>query len=95
MDYVAFGPVFGTQSKLSPYDARGLEYLAEAVRRVAPLPLVAIGGIGAGNLAEVARAGAAGAAVISAVAASPDPVRATRELVEAWEKSLARSLEAP
>jgi len=95
VDYVAFGPVFGTQSKLSPYDARGLENLAEAVRRVAPLPLVAIGGIGADNLAEVAKAGAAGAAVISAVTASPDPVRATRELVEAWEKSLARSVEAP
>jgi thiamine-phosphate pyrophosphorylase len=81
IDYVAFGPVFGTQSKDSPYTARGREALAEAVRGAAH-PLVAIGGIGLEQVALVARVGAAAAAVISAIAASPDPAAATRSLVE-------------
>ena len=95
VDYIAFGPIFGTQSKLSPYSARGLKNLADAVRLVAPLPLVAIGGIATKNLAEVMNAGAAGAAVISAVAGSPDPVGATRELVEACGRPVVSPLETP
>jgi thiamine-phosphate pyrophosphorylase len=85
VDYVAFGPVFGTRSKQSPYEARGLALLADVVELVAPRPVVAIGGIDAGNAREIARAGAAGAAVISAVAAAGDPEQATRELVAALE----------
>ena len=81
VDYVAFGPVFGTHSKQSPYDARGVSALAEMLRRVAPRPGVAIGGIDAGNAAEVARTGA-GLAVISAVAAAEDPAAAARSLVQ-------------
>jgi thiamine-phosphate pyrophosphorylase len=81
IDYVAFGPVFGTQSKDSPFAARGATALAEAVRGAAH-PLVAIGGIGLEQLAEVARAGAAAAAVISAIAATADPAAATRALAE-------------
>lgn len=80
LDYVAFGPVFGTRSKDSAYGQRGLAALRRVANAVAPRPLVAIGGIHAGNLAEVIACGAAGAAVISAVAGAPDPVAATREL---------------
>jgi thiamine-phosphate pyrophosphorylase len=83
VDYVAFGPVFGTRSKESPHAARGLAALREAVRLVAPLPLVAIGGIGAANAAAALAAGAAGVAVISAVAGAEDPLAATRALVSA------------
>ncbi len=82
VDYLAFGPVFGTRSKDSAYAARGVEMLAEVVRIAAPRPVVAIGGIDASNLRDVAGAGAAGAAVISAVADAEDPVRAVRELVD-------------
>ena len=81
--YVAYGPVFGTASKDSPYDARGLEALAEACRRAAPRPLVAIGGIDLAGAARVAAAGARGAAVISAVSDADDPIAATRALVHA------------
>lgn len=80
VDYVAFGPVFGTASKTSPYAARGLEALAAVAADVAPRPLVAIGGIDAENAAAVRRAGAAGVAVISAVAAARDPEAAVRAL---------------
>lgn len=87
IDYLAFGPVFGTTSKQSPYDARGLTALGEIAALAAPLPLVAIGGIDRHRVAEVIRAGASGAAVISAVAAAEDLVAATRALVSAIEEA--------
>ncbi len=82
--YVAIGPVFGTTSKDSPYDARGLDLVAEVVAAVAPRPVVGIGGIDAANAAALRDAGAAGAAVISAVATAADPVGAVRELAAVW-----------
>ena len=79
VDYVAFGPVFATGSKTSEYEPRGLAALRAAVAR-AGRPLVAIGGISAANVAEVRGAGAAAAALISAVADAGDPAEATRYL---------------
>lgn len=87
VDYVAFGPVFGTTSKDSPHPARGLARLGQAAATVAPLPLVAIGGIHAGNAADAIAAGAAGVAVISAVAGAQDPEAATQQLVRALAKA--------
>jgi thiamine-phosphate pyrophosphorylase len=81
VDYVAFGPLFATTSKQAAGEARGLPALTEIVKAVAPLPVIAIGGIDASRIEAVARTGAAGAAVISAVAAAGDPAAATRELV--------------
>lgn len=81
LDYVAFGPIFGTTSKASAYEARGLDALREAVALAAPRPLIAIGGITAAQLPGLREAGAAGIAVISVVAAAADPVAATRALV--------------
>jgi len=87
VDYVAFGPVFGTTSKESEYDARGLEALAEAARLAAPRPLIAIGGIQAGHLDGLRDAGAGGFAVISLVAGAEDPVARTRVLVAGFTGS--------
>jgi thiamine-phosphate pyrophosphorylase len=81
VDYVAFGPVFGTRSKDSPYPAPGTRGLAHAVQVSRPRPVVAIGGIDASNAGQAIAAGAAGIAVISAVAGASDPVEATRSLV--------------
>jgi thiamine-phosphate pyrophosphorylase len=81
IDYLAFGPVFGTRSKDSPYPARGLELLARVVVLASPRPVVAIGGIDASRLAALRAAGVAGAAVISAVTDAEDPARAVGELV--------------
>lgn len=86
VDYVAFGPVFGTTSKDSEYTPRGLEALAEAVALVAPRPLIAIGGISAEHLPALRRAGAAGFAVISVVAGAEDP----REAAHALTRDFAR-----
>lgn len=83
VDYVAFGPVFGTTSKASEHPARGLDALRRAAALAAPRPLVAIGGLHAGNAALALGAGAHAVAVISAVADAPDPEAATRALVAA------------
>lgn len=55
-DYVAFGPVFPTGSKRNPEPCVGLEGLQRVYGYVsgAGLPLVAIGGIQAGNIRTVA-----------------------------------------
>ena len=87
VDYVAFGPVFGTTSKDSDYDARGLERLAEAVELAAPRPLIAIGGIEARHLEALAEAGVGGFAVISVVADAEDPAETTRALVSGFERA--------
>lgn len=82
VDYVAFGPVFGTASKASPYAARGLAALREAARRAAPRPLVAIGGITLDRAADAIAAGAHALALISALAAAPNPEHCARAFVE-------------
>ncbi|MFO0690706.1 MAG: thiamine phosphate synthase [Myxococcota bacterium] len=85
VDYVAYGPVFGTRSKDSPFSARGLEAVAEAVRLAAPRPLVAIGGLSRETLPALHALGVAGVAVISAVTAADEPERAAAELIDAFD----------
>ena len=81
-DYVGWGPVFATTSKDDAGPAGGLGLLAQAVAQI-PLPLVAIGGIGAANAGQVMAAGAHGLAVISAVCCQADPAGAARDLLRA------------
>lgn len=66
VDVVAIGPVFPTVTKARPDPTVGLAGVAEARRRVGK-PLVAIGGIDAGNVAQVLAAGADSAAVAGAL----------------------------
>ncbi len=66
IDYIGFGPVFGTATKPDAESIRGLEALARACKQ-SHHPVVAIGGIGLHNLAHVQQAGAVSAAVISAL----------------------------
>ena len=86
VDYVAYGPVFGTRSKATGFDARGLEALAEIVGLVAPRPVIAIGGIAADDVERVLATGATGIAVISAVAGADSPQIATAEFVAQFER---------
>ena len=78
-DFVVFGPVFATPSKLAYGPPQGLSQLA-AVAREVPIPVLGIGGITPTNLPQVRRTGAHGVAMIRAVLAAPDPCAATREL---------------
>lgn len=67
VDYLAIGPVFGTRTKDTGYDAVGLTQVARAASaaHAAGLTLVAIGGITRQNAAGVFGAGADSVAVIS------------------------------
>jgi len=76
-DYIGVGAVFPTGTKSS--SVIGLEGL-KSVCELSGLPVVAIGGVGAGNAAEVMGTGADGLAVVSAVFAAPNVAIATREL---------------
>ena len=64
-DYVGAGPVWATPSKEDADDPIGLDGLREICAAVG-VPVVAIGGIDASNVADCIRAGAAGVAVIRA-----------------------------
>lgn len=70
-DYIAFGPIFPTQSKERPDPIVGLEGLREA-RKATRKPLVAIGGITVQNARHVIEAGADSVAVIRDLLSSPD-----------------------
>jgi thiamine-phosphate pyrophosphorylase len=83
-DYVGLGPVFPTRTKQVDAVALGVEGL-RAIAERAPLPVVAIAGIGPDNIEEVARAGAHAAAVGSALWAEPSAER-TRALVLAFAR---------
>lgn len=69
VDVIAVGPVFPTTGKERPDPVVGLEFVRRARALLGPSKkrLVAIGGIGAGNVAEVLAAGADAAAVLGAV----------------------------
>jgi thiamine-phosphate pyrophosphorylase len=82
VSYVAVGPVFGTRSKETGYDAVGLELVGVAARLVSELPVVAIGGITLGNARSVIDAGAAAVAVISDLLVGNDPRRRTQAFVQ-------------
>lgn len=79
-DYVAVGSIYQTFTKEN-FELAGLE-LIRAVRPLIQKPLVAIGGITPDNVEKVIRAGADGVAVISSVLGAPDPLAATRALLE-------------
>jgi len=83
--YFGVGAVFGTQTKADAGPAIGLARLGEIKAAFPHIPVVAIGGINAGNIADVARAGADAAAVVSAVVGAPDMAEATRDLVRRFE----------
>ena len=79
--YFGVGAIFGTKTKSDAGAPVGVERIREIKTAFPHIPLVAIGGINRDNIAEVARAGADAAAVVSAVVAAPDMAEATRELV--------------
>ena len=84
VDYLGVGPVWGTATKLDAAAPGGLERLHQ-VTSASPWPCVAIGGINVQRMREVRRAGAVGAAVVSAICGQPDVAAATRALRTAWD----------
>jgi thiamine-phosphate pyrophosphorylase len=87
VDYIGFGPIFATASKPeSPLPPpHGIDGLRRAVQR-SKVPVVAIGGIGVEQVADVARAGARCAAAIAELCNAPDPEAATRAMARAFQR---------
>jgi thiamine-phosphate pyrophosphorylase len=82
-DYVAAGPVHATPTKAGR-PAAGIEYVEHAARN-AGVPWFAIGGLDAGNVGEVLRAGARRIVVVRAIRDAADPEAAARGLREALD----------
>lgn len=80
-DYLGVGPIYATKTKADAGEPIGLSLLTELASHYST-PLIAIGGIKAGNVAAVLQAGAQGIAVIRAAVSSQDITAATRELRE-------------
>ncbi|KAA3445844.1 thiamine phosphate synthase [Mesorhizobium sp. SARCC-RB16n] len=82
-DYIALGPIYPTILKAMKWAPQGLERIAEWRRRVAPVPLVAIGGLNLERLPGVFGHGAQSAAVVTDIIRAADPETRTREWLEA------------
>lgn len=77
-DYLGVGAVFETGSKA---DAESVSFeTLKAICSAVKIPVVAIGGISAGNVHELKGSGIAGVSVISAIFANDDIVAATKIL---------------
>lgn len=87
--YIALGHIFPTTTKQMPSAPQGLFKLTHYVELLkAHYPLVAIGGIGPSNLAQVKATGVSNIAVVRAITEAIDPIMALAELTRAWESRL-------
>ena len=79
-DYVAVGAVYATSTMGKSSRAPVGPETVERVKSMVEVSVVAIGGINAGNVEAVVRAGADCVCVVSAITMAEDPARAAREL---------------
>ena len=81
-DFVTFGPIFETSSKVKYGLPVGLDAIKELIREI-NIPVFAIGGIHGGNIQQIIMSGAAGVAMISAIFSSPDIRTAASKFAQA------------
>jgi thiamine-phosphate pyrophosphorylase len=81
-DYIVFGPIYETPSKQMFGPPLGI-YTLEKACSLVRIPIIGIGGVTAARAREMRRAGAFGAAVITAILGADDIESATRELLDA------------
>lgn len=93
VDYLGTGAVRPTPTKKDHPAPLGFPGLARLLT-TAPLPCVAIGGLGHGDAAAVHAAGARGMAVVRAVCAAGDPYAATASLRSEWDAVAAAGVPA-
>jgi len=80
--WVLAGHVFDTATHAGD-PGRGLAFVG-AVRAATTLPLIAIGGIGPGDVRAVLTAGADGIAVLGRIWGQPDPAAASARFLAEW-----------
>jgi thiamine-phosphate pyrophosphorylase len=71
-DFAILGPVFDTPSKRAYGAPLGLDVLREATRSLGRFPVIAVGGVTAGNARSLTGAGASGVAAIRMFEEAPD-----------------------
>lgn len=83
-DYISFGPIFKTRTKLDAHSPRGLDGLSKVARTLEKgrLPIVAIGGITNESITEVLAAGASMTALISEILLADDISNVVTELIK-------------
>lgn len=79
-DFIVFGPVYFTPSKVGYGAPQGLSALEKIVENIS-LAVYAIGGITAENLLETKAVGCRGAALISAIVGAHDPEQAAKRIL--------------
>lgn len=82
VDYIVLGPIYETPSKQMFGPPLGLHTLEKACKLVR-VPIIGIGGVTAARAREMRRAGAFGAAVITAILSATDVESAASELLDA------------
>lgn len=80
-DFITFGPIYPTPSKLKYGEPVGVESLKKTAERVA-IPVFGIGGIKPDNAKEVLDAGAHGVALISGILGEIDVASATEKYIK-------------
>lgn len=81
--YLIAGTIFPSSGK--PGAPTGIAGLRAMCAAAGPIPVFAIGGVDAGRVGQVRRAGAHGIAVVGAIQEAADPEAAARTLVEALD----------
>ena len=80
--YIAYGPVFATQSKDMPWIPQGLTELAYW-QQLLDYPVVAIGGIDLDRAKAIHALGVSGIAMISYITQAANPIKVTQSLLRA------------
>lgn len=78
-NYIGFGPVFATSTKVQRWPIAGVRALTDAVHTFSG-PVVAIGGISVLNIDAIRESGADGWAVLAGIWRADDPKTAIRDL---------------
>ena len=81
-DFITFGPIFETPSKIGLGKPVGLEILKQLKYDIG-IPFYPLGGIKSGNIRQFINSGASGVAMISAILAAEDIKKAASKLGEA------------
>lgn len=84
-DHVGLSVLRGTATKTDTPDVLGFEG-CERLKALVGMPSVAIGGVGVADMAQLARIGVDGGAVVSAICCADDPAAAAAQLLAAWNE---------
>lgn len=84
-DYIGVGPMYETKTKKDIQEVKGPSVIEEIRESGVHLPLVAIGGITKGRIAEIAQKGADGIAVISAISQADCIKEETKALIHEFQ----------